>query len=92
MVPWFNTSNSSYIVIKPEGTFVNRPLDLSHESWHIFLIIFIICLLLASGVVWYYQLRIINYLDPNTNRHKDYDPVNTDNHEGISLVLCLQIL
>ena len=89
MVNWFNTSNNSYIFLQPKGKYVNAPLDLSNEAWDLFLIICISCLLFASGVVWYYQLRVINYLDPNTKRTRGYETINTIPVEGISLPIGL---
>ena len=68
---------------------MNLPLDLSNEAWDLFLIICVSCLLFASAVVWYYQLRVMNYLDPNTKRTGGYETVNTDPQQGNSPLIVL---
>ena len=79
-------------MFEPKGKYVNLPLDLSNESWGLFLIICLSCLLFALVCIWCYQLRVISYLDPNTKRQRGYETVNTDPQRGDSPLIILSSL
>eukprot|EP01083_Nonionella_stella_P170036 577860_1 len=78
MVIWHTELNETYMVLDaPEKHLDDVDVDLPRSQRNIFLISAVLILIVISASIYYYQMRIFSFFDPNTTQ-TGYEEINEE--------------